>query len=96
MDSQYENEPDARLAQSTEPSLFRNRYRALSREELELHDAIKAQADVLARLIAQVPRSSYGGEHILVDLAKNRGANITLSLRHLEDAVYRAIKALTA
>lgn len=30
------------------------------------------------------------------DANRERGANITLAKRHLEDAVYRAVKGLTA
>jgi len=88
--------------------LFRKRYRQLSTEEVALHDAIKDKADELAALFAKVklspqppttpPPGLEGGEPAarLYVLANNQGANVTLALRHLEDAVYRAVKALTA
>jgi hypothetical protein len=99
--------PDER--QSAEPALpadsglFRKRYRQLSPDEVALHDAIKEKADELAHLFAEVAdhrpgrsRMSGGHESILVGIAENQAANVTLAMRHLEDAVYRAVKALTA
>lgn len=84
--------------------LFRKRYRQLSPEEVALHDAIKDKADELAVLIAQInnPPSADkrmpnpGAEAMLFSIANNNHAHIVLSLRHLEDCVYRAVKALTA
>jgi len=89
-----------------EHKLFRKRYRQLSAEEIALHDAIKDKADELAALIASV--KAAGGpdpsrsrvmslaESRLAALSENQGANVTLALRHLEDCIYRAVKALTA
>lgn len=78
------------------PSLFRKRYRQLQPDELALHDAIKGKADELAQLFAQIPLHQLRpGMALLDQLAVNNGANVTLALRHLEDAVYRAVKALT-
>lgn len=84
--------------------LFRKRYRQLSPEEVALHDAIKDKADELAGLIARidngdrdlpdVPRNSPA--EFLGKIANNNNAHKVLALRHLEDAVYRAVKALTA
>ncbi len=79
-------------------SLFRSRYRTLSEAEVATPDAIKAKADELAVLIAGLKpltqsRGAMGS--LLDDLAQNKMANIVLSLRHLEDSVYRAVKALT-
>ena len=94
----YEGTPDARQSESTHPSpsLFRKRYKALTTHEVALHDAIKDKADELARLIAEVPMTGANGvRDPLEAMAVNRGANVTLALRHLEDAVYRAVKALT-
>lgn len=89
--------------------LFRKRYRQLSPEEIALHDAIKDKADELAALVAEVntmlnqrtkgpaPVHGTGSAHaMLSNVANNQGANLTLALRHLEDCVYRAVKALTA
>jgi hypothetical protein len=91
----YENQqPDAR--QSTAPELaagdelFRSRYRQLSDAEVDLHDRIKRTAGMLAALFYEV-------EPIHKGLSKNRerGANVQMAIRHLEDAVYRGVKALT-
>ncbi len=85
--------------------LFRKRYRQLSPEEVALHDAIKDKADELAGLIAQInnppkPQANTYAQGTpaatLGFIANNNGAHVTLALRHLEDAVYRAVKALTA
>ncbi len=84
--------------------LFRKRYRQLSPDEVTLHDAIKDKADELAGLIAQInnppkPGAVHGTgtpAALLAGIANNNGAHVTLSLRHLEDCVYRAVKALTA
>lgn len=103
----YDNgQPDERQtdesALAPQHSLFRKRYRQLSAEDVALHDAIKDKADELAVLIAEValrrpeaPRTA-GRQSILANVGENQGANVTLALRHLEDAVYRSIKALTA
>ena len=80
-----------------EASLFRKRYRQLSADEVRLHDAIKDKADELAQLIASIRTAApVQGASILENVATNPGANVTLALRHVEDAVYRAVKALTA
>lgn len=97
----FENgEGDARQGGDIRPSLFRPRYRKLSDEEVALHDKIKAKADELAALFEQVdvsPRpDNASADGILVTLSQNRGGHIVLGLRHLEDAVYRAVKALTS
>lgn len=72
---------------------FRPRYRKLGLPTASHHDDIKNQAMVLLGLFRQIPRAravegleSSGEEH----------ANTKLAQRHLEDAVYRAVKALTA
>jgi ACT domain-containing protein len=97
MSTLYEGEPDVRQSDSATlpPSLFRKRYKQLTPEEVALHDAIKDKADELARLFVQIDRSGAPLAAMLDNLAVNRGANVTLALRHLEDAVYRAVKALT-
>lgn len=94
----FEGAPDGRQADgAVAPSLFRKRYRQLSDTEIQLHDAIKEKADELALLISSVPTpAAVRTGSVLDDLAANKGANVTLALRHLEDAVYRAVKALTA
>lgn len=90
----FENDqPDKRQDDSLkagETNLFRTRYRKLELHEVHLHDAIKQKASELADLI-----STVGGEE---NPHPNRevGANKQLAIRHLEDCVYRAIKALTA
>lgn len=102
MTNLYENgEGDARQSEesSLPPSLFRKRYRQLETSEVALHDAIKDKADELARLIECIPAGSHfpkGPNDSLLDyLATNKGVNVTLALRSLEEAVFRAIKALT-
>jgi hypothetical protein len=105
----FQDQPDARQADPGGPapdaSLFRKRYRTLTEEEVALHDRIKDQADALAGLIAQIiyanrkvenPMRAGSAEAMIFTMATNQGANVTLALRHLEDAVYRAVKALTA
>lgn len=79
------------------PSLFRNRYKKLSDEEVKLHDAIKAKASELAELIESIPggANSHLPSQMIAHLAGNKTANKVIALRHLEDAVYRAVKALT-
>jgi hypothetical protein len=72
---------------------FRPRYRKLAPNELQHHDDIKRVAMDLLELIRYVPkvRSEAGNSSSGEELA-----NCKLSERHLEDAVYRAVKALTA
>lgn len=83
--------------------LFRKRYRQLSPDEVALHDAIKDKADELAGLIAQIDsppkvvNAPTGTPAFTLGfVANNNGAHVTLAFRHLEDCVYRAVKALTA
>lgn len=92
-------EGDARQSDDTElaPTLFRTRYRKLNQEEVDLHDAIKKKADELATLIVSIPSPEQPrSSNLLVSLAEGKAANKTLALRHLEDAVYRGVKALTS
>ena len=72
-------------------SLFRKRYRQLNPDEVALHDQIKDKADELYALFRQVSDIEKGP-----DANRERGANVTLAKRHLEDAVYRAVKGLTS
>ena len=103
MTNLYENgEGDARQSESSTlpPSLFRKRYRQLAEDEVSLHDQIKDKADELARLIESIPAGAHfpkGPNDSLLDyLATNKGGNVTIALRHLEDCVMRSIKALTS
>lgn len=100
----FEGNPDARQLESdrlpSEVMLFRPKYRQLTTDELDLHNEIKAKAGELAALFAKIdpaPRESQPSPSVdlLRHIALNRGASVTLAIRHLEDAVYRAIKALT-
>lgn len=102
MTNLYENgEGDARQSDDSDlpSSLFRKRYRKLTEAEVRLHDAIKDKSDELARLIASIPTGGQfpkgPNDDILDYLAGNKGGNVTLSLRALEDCTMRAIKALT-
>ncbi len=108
MASLFEGEPDARQTDAAvmEPahSLFRKRYRKLSTAEVALQDAIKDKADELAKLIGVLNEpvatrlgvAVYRDDGMRWDLGERDAANVTLAIRHLEDAVYRAVKALTA
>lgn len=101
----YEGSPDGR--QSDDPheavSLFRPRYRALSDEEKALHDRIKAKAEELWSLFREVGKTAEidhkaAGAIPLADASDRyalRRESVTLARIHLEDAVYRAVKALT-
>lgn len=91
----YAGTPDERQsdapALAQEHSLFRKRYRQLSPEEVQLHDQIKDKADELYTLFLKVSNIEAGQ-----DQNRERGANVALAKRHLEDAVYRAVKGLTS
>jgi hypothetical protein len=88
----YEGEPDAR--QSADPKLptsrFRPRYRALSVDERNLHDAIKTKATELEALFDQVEivRRKEG--------LPSEDRYRALAVTDLERAVMWAVKALTA
>lgn len=93
-----DGEGDARQTDdaSLKPSLFRKRYRKLSEEDLARVDAIKDKADELALLIADIPVPAQDRPQGMIEImAQGVGANKTIALRHLEDAVYRATKAIT-
>jgi hypothetical protein len=57
----FEGTPDARQSDDVamKVSRFRPRYRALTEDEKKLHDELKAQADVLDRMFAQVKDGRY-------------------------------------
>ena len=101
MENVYQGgDADARQGDDEQVKLFRPRYRKLSDEEVALHDEIKGKAEELAELFAKIdttPRATvpHPSEDVVTHMALNRGANISLAVRHLEDAVYRAVKGLT-
>jgi hypothetical protein len=72
---------------------FRPRYRKLSTAEAEHHDALKNKATELLSLIDGVP-------NVRSDIGPNNGnvvqRDLALARTHLEDAVMRAVRALTA
>ena len=78
----FNGQPDARQSSETSPqaSRFRRRYRALSADEVALHDAIKDRAEELLALFEQVQPGRY------------RALGITA----LEEAVMWTVKELTA
>lgn len=78
----YEGAPDARQSAdiAEKVSRFRPRYRALTQEEKDLHDAIKAKAAELEALFEQVPPGRY----------------LALGFTALEAAVMWAVKQLTS
>ena len=78
----FEGNPDARQsANPAEPlKRFLKRYRALSGEEIALHDAIKDKAEELEALFERVKAGRYR----------------SLAFTALEEAVIWAVKELTA
>lgn len=93
----YSGAPDARLSDKElavdSDNPFRPRYRKLAQGELDHHDLIKHRAMELLEAFRYIPniRTTAG------NASSGEGhANIKLAQRHLEDAVYRAVKALTA
>lgn len=78
----YEGKPDSRQSDSqTEPvSRFRPRYRALSIEEKDLHDKIKAKAAELEELFEKVKNGRYK----------------SLGMTALEESVMWTVKELTS
>jgi hypothetical protein len=88
-----DGEPDARLSEApVSNNPFRPRYRKLADVELELHDAVKMHAMELLDTFRKIPevRQAAGQEN-----SGEVHASLKLAQRHLEDAVYRAAKALT-
>lgn len=75
----FEGQPDARQGAET-VSRFRPRYRNLSPEEKNLHDAIKAKAEELELLFDQVKDGRYK----------------SLGFTSLEQSVMWVIKELTS
>lgn len=69
--------------------LFRKRYRRPTEAELDLHDRIKDKASELAELLYEVSPINKQ-----MDSDRERGANVQLAIRHLEDCVMRATKGL--
>jgi hypothetical protein len=77
----FEGQPDSRQSESAiTTSRFRPKYRALTVEEKELHDKIKAKAEELETLYAQVKSGRYN----------------SLAMTSLEESVMWIIKELTA
>jgi hypothetical protein len=77
--SVYTGPPDERQAGDIKPTRFRPRYRALTPEELILHDAIKQEAAVLEGFYNQL---TFGRYH-------------ALAMTALEESVFWAVKGLT-
>jgi hypothetical protein len=94
----YEGDkPDARVGVADPDNPFRPRYRKLTDPELAHHDAIKTQASILLDLFRGVAYTQTLNGISYTDAQKGEVlANLKLAQRHLEDAVYRAVKALTA
>lgn len=76
----FSGAPDARHGGDIAVSRFRPRYRALTPEEKELHDEIKAKAEELETLFERVKPGRYR----------------SLSISALEEAVMWNIKELTS
>lgn len=82
MSNIYEGAPDARQSADTsmQVSRFRPRYRALTDEEKDLHDKIKAKAAELEELFETVKPGRYR----------------SLGLTALEESVMWTVKELTS
>lgn len=82
MDNLYEGASDARQRETvdTPVSRFRPRYRALTSEEIALHDAIKGKAAELEALFEQVKPGRYR----------------SLGITALEESVMWTVKELTS
>jgi hypothetical protein len=106
--SLFAGEPDARqtdeAVMAPQHGLFRKRYRKLSATDIETQDAIKDIASVLAEAIGRLNvdvAKKLGVTFEDEEMERALGyacdpAGVTLAIRHLEDAVYRAVKVLTA
>jgi hypothetical protein len=80
MEHVYAGQPDARQGDADlKPSRFRPRYRALTEQEKELHDQIKAKAEELGALFDRVKAGRYRA----------------LAMTALEEAVMWCVKGLT-
>lgn len=81
MTNVYEGKPDGRQADTAiQVSRFRPRYRALTDDEKELHDAIKSKADELEQLFEKVKPGRYH----------------SLAITSLEESVMWIVKELTS
>jgi hypothetical protein len=87
----FDGPPDAR--QSDDPHLpvsrFRPRYRALSQEEQNLHDAIKATAGMLEALYDNILPGRRS------EAPAGAGRYHALAMTALEESVMWAVKSLT-
>lgn len=108
----YEGAPDARQAGEIRPSRFRPRYRALSPEELALHDEIKGKAAELEALFDRARAFHFPalpaiaadpvteGAHPLAELAIGfadpAAEYFADGMKALELAVMWTVKGLTA
>jgi len=102
----FQDAPDGCRSGDIRPSRFRPGYRALSAEEKDLHDAIKAKAGELealferaralrAPVIEHLPPAEFGEFH--VGIAVNLDADpFTEGMKSLELAVMWTVKGLTA
>lgn len=72
--------PERAAAKGEGPSRFHRRYRALTQEELGLHDDIKDGAELMCAMIERLPN------------CRDR----SIALTKLEDCVMRAIRALVS
>lgn len=76
----FEGRPDARQGGDIPTSRFRPRYRALTQEEVALHDEIKAKATEMEALFVRVRAGRYNA----------------LAVTALETSVMWIVKELTA
>jgi hypothetical protein len=87
----YEGEPDARQGDDPPQSRFRQRYRRLTDEEIELHDTIKRKAVELEKLIYQAGDNPHGETSAVWERHRYR----SLAMTALEQSIMWSIKGLT-
>jgi hypothetical protein len=72
----------------TKNNVMRHEYRVLSEEEKEKMKKIKDMGLNFVNLLHLIGNTDPTGDRM-------GSANLTLSMRHMEDAVYRAVKHIT-
>lgn len=69
-------------------NIMRHEYRVLDEHEKETMKAVKDLGAQFITLLHEIGGTDPSGDRM-------GSANLTLSLRHMEDAVYRAVKHIT-
>ena len=86
---------DERVVNNT----LRHQYRVLTDAEKALVNEVKTKGDEFLDLLHKVGKTGPYTENLVgavaADPERFGSANLTLSFRHVEDAVYRAVKHIT-